>query len=129
MSRIAFRGARLLLKRRSHWFEEYKWGQNGNRWSPLRMLPDWEYADGNPAPISNRFKKKLRQMAVMKAQVLLAAESANRYAAEGKLPSKPAIKRQRINDVLVTDVTPEEIWEEKKAAILKGKTDDAKLVP
>eukprot|EP00667_Euglena_gracilis_P027016 EG_transcript_33059 len=111
---MALRACAVLLVRKGDAFASYGWDRCGNRYSPLRLVPDWEHLDGTPAPQTRRYMSKMHRLALYKAQVLVAAEAANYYAQSGKLPARPTIRRQRMRDVQVTDETPEQIWERKK---------------
>jgi len=48
-------GARAVLQARGY-------GRSGNEAGPLRDLPDWEYEDGTPAPVSQGRRKSANQV-------------------------------------------------------------------
>jgi large subunit ribosomal protein L52 len=73
-------------------------GRCGNNLGPLHDLPDWEYADGTPAPLTRkeqqwkddrrRFEEKVTRLAVA------ADQDALKY-----VDAEPSVRRHRVKDV------------------------------
>eukprot|EP00996_Jenningsia_fusiforme_P006332 NODE_7638_length_457_cov_24.147059_g7187_i0.p1 GENE.NODE_7638_length_457_cov_24.147059_g7187_i0~~NODE_7638_length_457_cov_24.147059_g7187_i0.p1 ORF type:complete len:117 (+),score=20.46 NODE_7638_length_457_cov_24.147059_g7187_i0:77-427(+) len=105
---MALRVTRRVMLTKGDALEKLGFGKWGNNSGPLRDLPDWEYADGTPAPTHPRFQAKRWRQSQFKAKVLIAAARAQAMAESGMLPSSPGIRRQSQEDVLLDSTTSEE---------------------
>lgn len=84
-----------LRKTVYEWRNFYGHGQKVRHMGPTRELPDWEHADGTPAPHSgNRFSYMVHKHDLL-AQIIRAGADVERRAAADQLPRIPASQAQR----------------------------------
>lgn len=84
-----------MRKSRQEWRAYHGGGLRHHSTGELRNLPDWEYADGVPAPHSQKkYSTEFHRHHLLK-QFIVAGATVERLAAQGRLPTVPSSKAQR----------------------------------
>ena len=84
-----------LRKTVYEWRNYYGHGQKVAHLGPSREIPDWEHADGTPAPHSGRRFTLLSHKQDMLAQIIRAGAIVERMARDDQLPRIPGSDAQR----------------------------------